>query len=127
MIIFRLQMPRRQQIGLGILMAASLLTMAASIMKAVNAQSSSATDAAYDASTSVLWSAIEQSLVIIMGCVPPLRALSKLEFPALRTFGESLASLVGRGSANRSRSNLKSGTSAAYHDLELESGGRVAN
>lgn len=120
-IIFRLQMPLRQQIGLGLLMAVSLFTMAASIMKAVTSQSSSATDAAYDASTAVLWSAIEQSFVIMMGCVPPLRALSRLEFPALRTLGESLASLVARGSNNRSRSNLKSGATVAYYDLELGS------
>lgn len=122
LIIFRLKMPLRQQLGLAVLMAASLFTMTASVMKCVTSQSSSATNAAFNASLAVLWSGIEQSLVIIMGCVPPLRALSKLDFGVFEDLRTSIASLVGRGSTNKSRSNIKSSLSggrSGNDDLEM--------
>lgn len=110
-------MPTRDKVGLISLMAFSLLTMAASIMKTITSQSNALDpEAQYKASLSVLWSAVESGLVIAMGCVPPLRSLMRLDFPILRSIRSTLASLMGTsGSAKSGHSG------SAYSDLDLDS------
>lgn len=71
-------MPMRQKISLVLLMAASLFTMAASIVKTIITQTSEAAASQYQASIATMWTAVEQTMVIIMSCVPPLRAITKL-------------------------------------------------
>lgn len=70
-------MPTRQKVGLALLMCLSLFTAVASIMKTVTTPRADAgvqPDAQYNASIAVLWSGVEQTLVIILGCIAPLRA-----------------------------------------------------
>lgn len=111
------------------LMCASLVTAAASILKATTTQtmSTSLTEPQYAASLAALWSGIEQILVIIMASVPPLRAIAKIEFPALRSVSSSLVNLLGRhGSGGSKKSSAASGgiirkkdnRSKNYSDLE---------
>ncbi|RYP62511.1 hypothetical protein DL771_009694 [Monosporascus sp. 5C6A] len=125
-IIWSLHMPLRRRIGLCLLMAMSLVTMVASIMKTVTSQGSNATNAQYNASKAVLWSALEQSFVIIMSCIPSLRAAMKLDFLSkLRSIGSSLSGILSRTGASgegtsKSTSNDRSfGNHAAYYDLEM--------
>lgn len=110
-------MPTRRKIGLVALLAGSLCTAAVSILKTTTAQSSNV-DAQYKASLGVLWSGLEETLVIIMGCVPTLRSLTKLEFRAFSSFRSSLSSLL-RGKRSKS-SSLEDGRSTygPYNDLE---------
>lgn len=75
-------MPMRQKISLVLLMAASLFTMAASIVKTIITQTSEAAASQHQASIATMWTAVEQTMVIIMSCVPPLRAITKL-YPRL--------------------------------------------
>ncbi|KJZ74376.1 hypothetical protein HIM_06186 [Hirsutella minnesotensis 3608] len=84
-IIWRLNMPTHRKIGLIIIMMASIFTMAMSIMKLVNlhwqgggdSNMADALDAAY---LLVLYAGLEQTCVIIMGCIPSLRGLRELNF-----------------------------------------------
>ncbi|KAF4633296.1 hypothetical protein G7Y89_g4834 [Cudoniella acicularis] len=121
-IIWNLNMALRRKIGLMILMGVSLFTMSMSIMKVMVAQGSShySTDVQYKASLGVLWSGMEQTCVIIMGCVPPLRSITKLEFPDLSAIGSSLSSLVKRNRSKQSSldNNSSNSTGKEYHDLE---------
>ncbi|KUJ18478.1 uncharacterized protein LY89DRAFT_780548 [Mollisia scopiformis] len=123
-IIWNLNMPVRQKIGLMLLMAASLFTMSMSIMKVMVAQGSShfSPDVEYNASLGVLWSGMEQTCVIIMGCVPPLRAITKLDFTGLRGISSSLSSLVGRDKNKQSSLDIghKSSTGRDYNHHELK-------
>ncbi|ETS86527.1 hypothetical protein PFICI_00355 [Pestalotiopsis fici W106-1] len=86
MVIWRLQMTLRQRIGLVLLMSVSLFTTAMSILRAVglnhiaDQQSGpTATDVQYNASLEILWACLEQACVILMGCVPSLRSVVRLE------------------------------------------------
>jgi len=96
LIIWNLHMPTRQKVGLVLLMCLSLVTAVASIMKTVTTPRADAgpkPDAQYTASIAVLWSGVEQTLVIILGCIAPLRAKF---IQIMRThFGWIGAGLVG--------------------------------
>ncbi|MCJ1375681.1 hypothetical protein MMC20_006918 [Loxospora ochrophaea] len=96
--------------------------MAASIMKTITSQSSAKTaDSQYNTSTSILW--VEQNLVVIMGCVPPLRAVSKIQFPKLRSLGQSLIRIISitRSSRTESSSRFHDGSErSTYQHLELK-------
>lgn len=119
MIIWRLNMPTQRKVGLVLLMAGSLLTAAMSIVKTVLAQRASvaSADAQYTASLEVLWCTLEETMVIIMGCIPTLRAITKLNFPSLSALSASL-----RGPLRRSRSKTLSpengDSSSGYRELE---------
>ncbi|KAI1352256.1 hypothetical protein F5Y01DRAFT_313998 [Xylaria sp. FL0043] len=91
LIVWKLNMPNRRKIALSGLLSLSLLTMTASILKTITAETSrGGHNAEYDASLSALWSATEQSFVIIMGSIPSLRALTATEWPRLRSLVRSL-------------------------------------
>ncbi|KAM5492715.1 hypothetical protein MaudMau93_001431 [Microsporum audouinii] len=99
MIIWRLQMSLGKRIGLILLMSASLLTMSMSILKTISLQriadqqaDPTATDAQYNASLTILWSCLEQAFVIIMGCIPPLGSIRKLQVP--QSLSNTLDSIV---------------------------------
>lgn len=103
-------MSRQRRIGLGILMIISLFTLAASILKAVATLTSG--DAArhlpFHPTDGIMWAAIEQTCVIILGCVPPLLPISKLDHPVTRFFKEILGSLASRISGSSGSSNKQS-------------------
>ncbi|PQE06889.1 integral membrane protein [Rutstroemia sp. NJR-2017a BVV2] len=119
-IIWRLKMPLSRRIGLILLMCVSLFTMTMSLLKVMVVQGSShaSTDVQYQASLGVLWSGMEQTCVIIMGCVPTLRSITNLEIPGLSAISSSLSSLI-RGNKSK-QSSLGNGYSdPGYRDLEL--------
>ena len=111
-------MPLRQRLALVGLMAFSLFTMVMSILKTKVAQGSSypSVDAQYKASLGVLWANLEEASVIIMGCVPPLRSIAKLDI--VRTVSSSLSSILKHDRSKQSLRDLKD-SSGRYADLEL--------
>ena len=57
-----------------------------------------------------------------MGCAPPLRAVSKIQFSKLRSLSQSLVRLVDSARTKRERSSLgfhSSSERSAYQDIEL--------
>jgi hypothetical protein len=65
---------------------------------------------------------VEQNLVIIMVCIPPLRAVSKIQIPNLRSIGQSLVRIMGSTRSSRTKSSSKfhsSSESSKYQHLEL--------
>ncbi|KAK3314584.1 hypothetical protein B0H66DRAFT_641951 [Apodospora peruviana] len=75
-IIWGLNMTLKRRLGLIILLSVSLLTAAASILKTLVVQklSSQTPEPQYTSNLAILFSNLEQISVILMGCVPPLRA-----------------------------------------------------
>ena len=103
MIVWRLNMATRKKVGLCVLLALSLITLAFSILKTVTAESSGSEsdEPQYEASLSSVWDDTEQCLVIIMGCIPTLKPLAHLEFPALRSITRSWTGLLGSSSSRK--------------------------
>jgi hypothetical protein len=116
-------MPTRRKIALSALLSLSLVTMTASILKTVTAETSrGGQNAEYTASLGALWSAIEQSFVIIMGSIPPLRPLAKVEWPRLRSLGKKLTGMVTKTTTSSFRAK-QSGLDnpdprSAYYNLD---------
>lgn len=99
-------MPIRRKIGLALLMGVSLFTMVMSIMKLTTIHWQGSTDELqYTASLLILWTGMESTCVVIMGCVPSLRGIVKLDFPALSKLGDTLASLLPTRSSTTSKYN----------------------
>ncbi|KAK8130699.1 hypothetical protein PG999_003079 [Apiospora kogelbergensis] len=97
--------------------------MALSILKTVGLKTigdqqadPTAKDVEYNASLMILWSCLEQSCVIIMGCVPPLRALAKLE--VAKSLSTSLGSFLRRA---RSPSTKSSAAKPRVDDWPIDS------
>ncbi|KAI0869650.1 hypothetical protein GGS24DRAFT_511735 [Hypoxylon argillaceum] len=117
LIVWRLNMPLRQRVGLCLLLALSLGTLAASIAKAitsnilntVSASGSSMSDLQYDAAYSNLIGNTEQSLVIIIGCIPPLRPIMKVKM--VKSLSSSVGNLIAR---MRSGNSTKPATFPGY-------------
>ncbi|KAF2757489.1 hypothetical protein EJ05DRAFT_391150 [Pseudovirgaria hyperparasitica] len=94
-IIWKLQMPLKKKIGLATIMAFSLVTALASIMKTVLSQppTGEQTDAQYHAVQSLPWAVAEQCLVIILGSVPTFASLiMRINLASIRSFGSSIFS-----------------------------------
>ncbi|KAJ8123866.1 hypothetical protein ONZ43_g281 [Nemania bipapillata] len=104
-IIWRLNMPLRRKIGLAIVLSLSFISFVGSVMKPVTA--SLAKDQ-YQSSLVIIWSNLEQTLVIMISCVPALRALAILELPIIRSIGSSIASIIVPSSRKTSLSNSSS-------------------
>ncbi|TRX91997.1 hypothetical protein FHL15_007094 [Xylaria flabelliformis] len=95
LVIWKLNMPNSRKMALSALLSLSLLTMTASILKTVTAETSRGSqNAEYSASLGALWSAIEQSFVIIMGSIPPLRPLVTADWPRLRSLGRRFSEIM---------------------------------
>lgn len=93
LIIGKLNMPLQRRLGLCVLMAGSLFSMVACVMRIITSHETSL----YQTSLGMLWAGLEQCVVITLGSAPTLPALRQLDFGFLRSFGTSLASLVGVG------------------------------
>lgn len=126
LIIWRLQMALKQRIGLFILMSVSLITMVLSILKTVGLQhiadqqaDPTATDVQYNATLEILWTCLEQAFFIIMGCVPPLRSIVRLDLT--KSIVGSLSSILRRRRSNKSsEGSSEYGISGVpYDDLEM--------
>ncbi|EPE28202.1 integral membrane protein [Glarea lozoyensis ATCC 20868] len=122
MIVWKLNMALRQKLGLIFLLAMSLFTMGCSIAKAVVAASGTKTtaDKQYKSSLALMWSSLEQSFVIIMGCAPPLSSVTKLQVPIAERLISSLRKLVSsQGSKSKldSAEGLGQSKNGMYYEL----------
>lgn len=103
LLIWRLQMPLHRKMGIGIMLALSLITMAASIMKIVTfiavMHPQDFNNAVKAPGTSTMWSSVEQSLSIIMPCMPLLGPISRWDLKS-RT-SRIVATLAGRRAIKR--------------------------
>ncbi|KAI0173478.1 hypothetical protein GGR52DRAFT_543196 [Hypoxylon sp. FL1284] len=97
-IVWRLNMQFRRKVGLCVLLALSLFTFAISIVKTTLAQGDQqqGDDAVYNATMGIVFGLMEQSFVIMMGCAPPLRSMTKLKLASTLSFTTSLKRLIGR-------------------------------
>ncbi|KAI2603719.1 hypothetical protein GGR54DRAFT_622476 [Hypoxylon sp. NC1633] len=97
-VVWRLNMQFRRKLGLCVLLALSLFTFAISIVKTTLAQGEQGQedDVVYNSTMGILFGLMEQSLVIMMGCAPPLRSMTKLKLASTLSFTTSLRRLVGR-------------------------------
>ncbi|KAI0479888.1 hypothetical protein F4859DRAFT_530031 [Xylaria cf. heliscus] len=114
-IIWRLNMPLHRKIGLAVLLSLSLISFVGSVMKPVTA---SIAHNQYESSLVILWSNLEQTLVIIISCVPALRSLVLLEMPIIRSIGSSLRSLITPSSWKGSMASSSSRVRTEYHDID---------
>lgn len=122
----------QKRIGLVLLMSVSLFTMALSILKTIGLKhiadqqkDPTATDVQYDATLEILWTCLEQAFVIIMGCVPPLRSITRLELT--KSVSDSLASILRRRTSSKSSmgsSTKYEGSGGTYEDLEMSKDNR---
>ena len=71
-------MPARQKTGLILLLALSLFTLAAAIIKSLSTVAQLPPFVFTDA---LIWASVEQSLVCIISCIPPLLPLAKTDYP----------------------------------------------
>jgi hypothetical protein len=79
LVVWKLNMPFHQKLGLCILLSLSILTMGISIAKSVNATSSAGS--LYGNTIGLFFANVEQNFVIILGCAPPLSSVTKLKLP----------------------------------------------
>lgn len=111
-IVWRLKLALHRRLGLIALLAAMLATAVMSILKTwtIHWQGDpTVTDPLYRNSLQVLFANMEQTNVIIMGCVPSLRAMFTIDLPpGLSRLGQSINSLLGR------TTNLSKGTAASW-------------
>jgi hypothetical protein len=112
-------MPLRRKIGVVILLALSLFTMGCSIAKSTVAESGtqSVDDRQYKSSLALMWSVMEQTFVIMMGCAPPLSSITKVKM--ISNMASSLESLFkSRGSSSESGGRTTTGrSSGGYYEL----------
>lgn len=132
-IVWRLRMPPLQKLGIIVVMCMSLFAMAMSILKTVFMTMAPTggpkADLQYDAALHSLYAALELDLVIIMGCIPPLRSMLVAALGRLGAMGTSLRSLLGNdrkqsGGNDRKQSGGDDDATLA-HDVEFNAKGRL--
>lgn len=118
MFVWKLHMPLHRKIGLAILLGLSIITFAAAFAKAlVVALALSGHFVMIGPNFKGLYfyiSTIAQSLVTIIGCVPTMKPITRLQFPTFCAIGESIASLITRKSDRSKKGSLSGGSS--HHD-----------
>ncbi|PHH70097.1 hypothetical protein CDD82_7342 [Ophiocordyceps australis] len=125
--IWKLNMPLRQKMGLCILLALSLVTMGTSIAKAaaggVSSGINNTKDVLYNIAMSIFWASLEQVFVIMMGCAPPLRNVTKLRIPPASSISASFRGLKfasSRGTGYQMQdSNERDGSTDRIHSTEM--------
>ncbi|KAL8711095.1 MAG: hypothetical protein Q9220_004476 [cf. Caloplaca sp. 1 TL-2023] len=92
-IIAKLQINRKQRIGLGLIFFVGLFATATSIVRMTTLHTGAKnTDVSWTTSNSTIWSAIEMNISILCACLPILRVPLQTLFPRLfgrRTTGSS--------------------------------------
>ncbi|KAI1078172.1 hypothetical protein F5B20DRAFT_549621 [Whalleya microplaca] len=116
--VWKLHMPLRERISLIFVLCGSFLSMAMSILKTISlgqvANAAVGTpDVQYSSSTQLIYGYTEQSVVIIMGCIPTLRAVMKLNFSKLSNLRKYYM-YMRKSSASDDASN-------GYSDLDTDS------
>lgn len=135
--VWKLQMHIRRKIGLSIVLGLSILTFGIALAKLVmivgsidtaNSVLGQTADVFYIFSVLSLISSVEQNLVIIIGCVPKLHAISKLESSFFSRLRDSFGSLFKSRQTRKSSSTPFStdgpkpsfNDNAGYSDLEMQ-------
>ncbi|ETS73446.1 hypothetical protein PFICI_15051 [Pestalotiopsis fici W106-1] len=125
MMIWKLNMNWRRKLAIMVLIAMSLITMAAAASKMVisllfTIDATDSLDSIRGTHVIDFTTCLEQALVIIMGCVPTVRLISGLNLPSVRQIGNSLVSLITR---SRSKGSTTGGSnsrrSESTENLEL--------
>ncbi|KAI0111771.1 hypothetical protein F4814DRAFT_365499 [Daldinia grandis] len=116
--IWKLNMPLRERISLIIVLCGSILSMTMSILKTISmgevANAAAGTpDVQYSSSTQLIYGYTEQSVVIIIGCLPTLRAAMKLNFSKLGNLRRYYMYIR--------KSSTSDYTSNGYTDLDTDS------
>ena len=121
LIIWKLNMRLHRKIGLCILLAGSVFSVATCVMRVATAREQNLFRTAWG----MLWASIEQSMVVILGSVPTLPVIRKLEFSFIRNFSASLASLKGRSqeyiNASRGKASSARSTNVGDDMIQLNS------
>ena len=90
-VIAKLQITRKQRIGLGLIFCVGILATATSIVRMTTLQTGSKnTDITWTTTNSTIWSGIEINVAIVCACLPILRAPLQAIFP--RLFGRTTTS-----------------------------------
>ena len=115
-------MPVRRKIGLVMMLAGSLITAVLSIEKTIVLAIGPRLDpdAQYNSSLRVLWNFLEADFVIIMGCVPTLHDMAKLDFSCLNHLSSAISRFAKGGwgrTSPRSHGDSQPGT---YGYLEMD-------
>jgi len=128
-VIWKLNMTIQRKVAIISLIGLSLITMGIVLTKIVmvllrlnTPQAATSTVARYFQALTNLVACLEQSLVIIMGCIPTLKLYGHFRLPSLDDVGSFVASLVPSAWSIRSRqgsSYSSGGEGVSYQDLEL--------
>lgn len=108
MIIWKLNMPLHRRLGLCVLMAGSIFSMVACIMRIITSHDQTL----HQSALGMLWALLEQGLVIALGSAPVLASVRRLDI--VKSWSASIASLVDRRSglfSSRSRGSSGKGGS----------------
>lgn len=106
-------MPMRRKLGLMFLMCLSLFTMTMSILRTVwTAAASKATrhdvDVQYHSSYLLLFSTLEGTFVIMMGCIPSLRAAMTTKLTGIPSLRSLLSNMAKRRGSKKTSVNSSS-------------------
>ncbi|KAH8203675.1 hypothetical protein TruAng_002205 [Truncatella angustata] len=145
-IIWKLKMRTRRKVGLLVVMALSLVTMAAAVAKITvslipmtGSPLLVAPAVQYYTSIINFTSDCEQCLVIIMGCIPTLHLATRLQLPTVSKFRDSLLGLVSghRSKTSVQEKHMQTGSRFTYgsahknrddyHELQLTPRVRVSD
>ncbi|KAK2595092.1 hypothetical protein QQS21_007177 [Conoideocrella luteorostrata] len=112
--IWKLNMPIRQRVSLILVMCGSIVSMSMSIVKTISMGqvanvAPGMPDVQYKASPQIVYGFVEQCLVIIIGCIPVLRTILKIDFTKL--------SITRRLYMYRSKQSASDQGSKDYNDL----------
>lgn len=117
--VWELQMPFRKKFGLMVLLGLSIITFTAAFAKALVIALAltghfTMTGPAFGG-LYLYVTTIEQCLVIMIGSIPTMKPITRLQFNGFMAIGESIVSLITR----RSRSSKGSSTGGSSYEHEL--------
>ncbi|KAI0473121.1 hypothetical protein GGR56DRAFT_653274 [Xylariaceae sp. FL0804] len=119
LIIWPLQMPMRNKIGLGFLMSLGVVAAAAAAVKTVELKNLATPDFTYDAVPLIYWFLAETWIIIICACVPTIKPLVanrdwRVTYLVSRITGKSLGSAYAEETPN---SHLAAPTKRGRDDI----------
>jgi hypothetical protein len=114
MFVWKLAMDPRRRVGLALLMSASLVTAGVQSAKIAIALQGTLGKILFEEAGRIgaifyIVSIVEQSMVIMMGCVPALGPITQIEIPFFSSLGSSVSDIfasVVRRSKNRSQASI---------------------
>jgi hypothetical protein len=121
--IWGLQMPLRDRIGLILVMCLSIFTMIMSVLKTywiytASNSTQNSVDVQYNAIFQVVFGVLEQCVVIIMGCIPSIRHVVRLDFKVFSSLGSSITNFFTGSRSKATSSDATNPATGGYYDLE---------